>query len=262
MKERPILVFVPGMFCHAGVFNRLVQYLGSKGWPCLALTLPYHDVAKPYKPDPRLAQMGINEYVQFVQEQLAQLDRAYILIGHSMGGLISLKATGLVDVNPKLLILLSPAVPCPIVAFRASVIKSFQPILSTWKWWQKVITMGYEDIEYSMLNKVPEDQRQAIYNTLVYESGRAAKQMGFWFFGDLTTRVNYPGINCPVVIFIGEDDNITPHDVVSKLAKKLRKKTNQPITFVPLPELGHWLLTEMDFAQLEQLLEQLLHEQL
>ncbi len=266
MEQKPMLIFVHGMFCHSGVWDEMVSYFTERGYECLAIDLPFHDQPQNKPPDPRLAKTSIKDYVSYLLDLVKGVNREYILIGHSMGGLIVMLAAGEEAVEPRSIILLSPAAPSGIMAFRWSVFKTFYKTLRTPYFWEKTIKMTREEISYSMLNRLPAEERGRIYDTLKHESGKAAFEMGFWFADpEKVTEVNPENITCPITIFIGTHDRITPHDVVTATAKKLgykkpksKKLESDPVARVELISLkghGHWLLTEMDFALLEEKLK-------
>ncbi|MDD5341688.1 MAG: alpha/beta fold hydrolase [Patescibacteria group bacterium] len=275
--NKPQLIFVHGMFCHAGVFEKMVKYFSKRGYHCLVPNLPYHDQPPHEEPDPRLGITSIVDYVQHVKQVIAtevEKGREHVLIGHSMGGLISMIAASLPEVNPKSLVLLSPAAPWGVVAFRRSVIKSFFKNMTTIGFWHEPIKMSFKDLEYAMLNQVPREQRHRIYSGLKWESGRAAFEMGFWVIDrHFATKFDPRGIKCPVTIYVGSEDRITPAAVVKKTAKVLSQiplhrtmaakairllgkpteiDQSPRVEFIILDGLGHWLLTEMDFRLLEE----------
>jgi len=284
LNVKPVLIFVPGMFCHAGFFGKLVDFFKDRGYECLALTLPLHDRFLIQRPNPELAQLGILNYVDYVEKIISKLKKDFILIGHSMGGLISMKTASLPSVHPKALILLAPAAPYGILALRCTVIKSFYPVLTTPNFWKMPIKLSYEDVRYSMLNQLPEKEAQAIYELMVWESGKAGFQMGFWSLDKTkATKLEPQGITCPIIIFSGKQDRITPYKVVKGTAEFLDLKPNllvrlferlwqlskgkwekqafRRVKFIVLPQMGHWLLTELEPEKILREIEQILNTQ-
>lgn len=266
MENKPLLIFVHGMFCHAGVWNEMVAYFGSKGYDCKAINLPYHDQLPHQQPHPKLGTTSIKDYVAFVRNLVRGIDREYILIGHSMGGLITMISASLEDVNPRSIILLSPAAPAGILGITPRVLLAFARIMSSPNFWEHSVKMTFCEVSYSMLNMIPKEQRREIYDSLVYESGLAAFEMGFWLIdSNKATRFDPTGINCPITIFIGTHDHITPPVVVKSTAKllgykkadlkKLKLGEIPHVELIFLPGHGHWLLTEMDFSLIERMLK-------
>ncbi len=272
------------MFCHAGFFSKIVEFFQAKGYECLALTMPHHDRLLSQPPNPELAKLGILNYVENLEKIVEKLEKEFVLIGHSMGGLISMKTASLPSVHPKALILLAPAAPYGILALRLTVIKSFYPVLTKPNFWKIPISLSLENILYSMLNQLPENEAQEIYDQMVWESGKAGFQMGFWSLDPAkATKLEPEGITCPIIIFSGQKDRITPHKVVKSTAEFLDLRPNllvrlveriwqlskgqwekqefRRVKLIVLPEMGHWLLTELDPARILQEIERILESQ-
>lgn len=239
------------MFCTGDFFDSLIGFFTQTGYNCKKITLPYHDTSLKCSPDIRLARYGIREYSHFLKEEILEIKGDYVLIGHSMGGLISLVTAALPGINPQKVILLSPAAPWGIFALKISVLKTFFRIMITPHFWEQPIKLSFEDISYSMLNKIPEDQRCQIYDQMVWESGKAAFEMGFWALDrQRATYVDYKSLNCPIIIFAGEEDRITPFTVIQDSALTLEKnlrKISSPakVKLIRLFDTGHWLLSEL-----------------
>ncbi|MBD3359960.1 MAG: alpha/beta fold hydrolase [Candidatus Buchananbacteria bacterium] len=260
MKEKPVLVFIHGMFCTEKVFSSLAKFFKQNGFTVMAVRLPFHDVLIGEQPPAELGTTSILDYVEYLKEIVIKINSEYILLGHSMGGLICSKLVSQPDINPKGMVLLAPAVPRWVIALKPSVLKSFKNIITTKNFWNRAIHMSFEEICYSMLNMVPDEDRLQIYRCLTYESGRAGFELGFWAFDTRkATKLNYKNITCPIVVFAGTEDNITPVSVISDFVKKLDKKSPAPISFHVLEGKGHWLVTELDpqliLEEIEKIIE-------
>ena len=267
--EKPKLVFIHGMFCTSRVFDKLVQHFHSLGFECLAVTLPYHGAPIGATPHPKLGTTSLADYVVFLQENLAQLGERYILVGHSMGGLLTMKMAALPEINPEMIVLLAPAPPAGVWALEWSVIRSFWGMLGKWNFWKNPGSLTFEQISWAMLNQVPEQDRRAIYDILTYESGRAGFEMGFaLMLKEQPSAVDYAQIGCPVTIFVGTEDRTTPYKVVAQIVGNLRQARNpqaivppksfkklirrnlptevEQIKFIVKRGLGHWLVEELE----------------
>lgn len=264
--HKPLLIFVHGMFCHSGVWDQMVAHFKARGYDCLAVDLPYHDLPVGQMPAPAFARISIRDYVTFLKDVIARVDREYVLIGHSMGGLIVMITASEPEIQPKSIVLLSPAAPAGINGITPSVFWGFRQIMADPFFRNKAVKMSFESVSYSMLNRLPEELRREIYDTLKFESGRAAFELGFWFMDPYkATEVDPNGIICPITIFIGTHDRITPLSVVKKTAKRLGYKKAKlsrlspiippRVQLITLPRHGHWLPLELDFELLEQWLK-------
>jgi pimeloyl-ACP methyl ester carboxylesterase len=224
-----------GPWCWAnyrGMFER-------QGYHCIATTLPCHDVDPRSAPDPRLGTFGLLDYAAAVEAELKQLRTKPILVGHSMGGLLAqmLAARGLA----KAIVLLAPAAPAGIFAVAPSVIHSFWSIQTTWAFWRRPVRPTFPEATFSMLHLVPEAERGAIYDRLVYDSGRVVFEIGYWFF-DATgaSHVNASQVTCPVLVIAGAQDRITPAWAVHQVARKYGDRA----TYRAFDDHAHWVIGE------------------
>ena len=92
-----------------------------------------------------------------------------------------------------------------------------------------------------MLHLMTEKEQWEIYNKLVYESGRAATQIGYWFFDpSRASSVDESLVTCPVLVVAGKLDRITPASVVRKIANKYKAVS----TYKEFKNHAHWVVGE------------------
>jgi pimeloyl-ACP methyl ester carboxylesterase len=211
----------------------------AEGYRCLATTLPYHDMDPRGMPDPRLGTTSLLDYAEALEREVRQLGAKPILMGHSMGGLLAqiLGARGLA----KALVLLTPASPSGIVALTPSVVRSFWSIQTTWGFWRKPMRQTFGEAVYSMLHLLSEKEQKETYDKFVYESGRAALEIGYWLFDSRgAARVDESKVTCPVVVVAGVQDRITPASVVRRVARKYKAVS----TYKEFENHAHWVVAE------------------
>jgi pimeloyl-ACP methyl ester carboxylesterase len=217
---------------YRGVFER-------EGYRCVSTTLPYHDMDPRGVPDPRLGTASLLDYAEVLEQQVRRLGVKPILMGHSMGGLLAqmLGARGLA----KALVLLTPASPSGIVALTPSVIRAFWSMQTTWGFWRKPMRQTYGEAVDSMLHLLPEKERKETYDKFVYESGRAAFEIGCWLFDSTgASRVDESKVTCPVLVVAGAQDRITPASVVRRVAKKYKAVS----AYREFENHAHWVVAE------------------
>ena len=92
--------------------------------------------------------------------------------------------------------------------------------------------------DYALFNCQPDEARAALYQDMVFESGRAAAEIGLWPLDrHCSTQLN--GIpDCPVMILAGEHDRVTPATTCEKLAQHIGAQ------YECLQGHGHWLPSE------------------
>ena len=245
------LVMIHGMWGTASHWGNFRGYFEGRGYRCLTPTLRYHDMDPQGIPDPRLGRASLLDYAEDLEKLLRKLQGRPILIGFSMGGILAqiLASRGLAEA----IVLLSPAPPSGINALRPSIVMEFRSALLRWGFWRKPFRLPFRETSSAMLNEMPAETRRCIYGQLVYESGRAVCEIGFWFFDPRgATKVDVTKVTCPVLIITGRKDREHPVSVIRKIAKRYEKVA----TFEELPGHGHWLIGEPGWEKIAKRVEQ------
>ncbi len=254
---RDTIVMIHGMWCGPWVWQNYKGYFERLGYRCLTPPLRYHhDVSPSEKPSPRLGKASILDYARDLERLILSLPEPPILVGHSMGGLLAqiLASRKLA----KAAVLLTPASPFGICALRWSVLKSFRGmILDSLR--GRPIRPDCEDrARYAMLDRVPEHERHRILRQLVWESGQAAAEIGFWPLNlrRRASRVVARDVQCPMLVVAGAEDNITPASVVRRVADRYRHVA----TYKEFPDHAHWVLGEPGWKHVAQYVAEWLHQ--
>jgi pimeloyl-ACP methyl ester carboxylesterase len=170
------IMMIHGMFVGGWIWDDYKRFFESKGYICITPTLRYHDTTQDNPPHPKLGTTGPLDYVHDLEAEIHKLDTLPIIMGHSMGGLLAqiLGNRGLAQT----LVLLTPAAPRGIMSLKYSVIKCFRTELATYGFWKKPIQPVFENTVYSSLHLLPPSQQKDVFDRFVYESGRAAWEIG------------------------------------------------------------------------------------
>jgi pimeloyl-ACP methyl ester carboxylesterase len=239
------IVMIHGMWGGSWYWENYKKFFEGKGYCCIIPTLRFHDMDPKAIPNPKLGTTSLLDYAKDLEEEIRRLNSQPILIGHSMGGLLAqiLGSRGLA----KALVLLTPASPSGINALTPSVVRSFWSVLTGYGFWKKPKRQTFNEAVYSMLQlSSPEEQRK-IYDRFVYESGRAASEIGFWFFDPKgASKVDEKKVSCPVLVIAGSKDKITPASVVRKVADKYGAVS----TYKEFPNHAHWVIGEPDWQEI------------
>lgn len=185
------------------------------------------------------------DYAQDLEAFISSLDGDPVIVGHSMGGLLTqiLGSRGL----GRALVLLTPASPAGINALKFSVIKSFWSILSKWGFWKNPQRISFKASQYAILHLLPEKEQKRLYRKFVYESGRVAAEIGFWFFDvKAAAKVEASKISCPVLVVAGSEDKLTPPIVSQKIAKKYSTVS----TYKEFENHAHWIIREEGWEEI------------
>jgi non-heme chloroperoxidase len=238
------ILMIHGMCLGGWCWDNYRGFFEAQGHRCITPTLRHHDVNPGGIVDPRLGITSLLDYARDLEAQIRKLDRAPILIGHSMGGLLAqiLASRGL----GRALILLTPAPPYGIVVLRPTVIRSYWSALTTWGFWKKSLRQTFDEAAYSIMHLLPPDERRAIYEKFVHESGRAGFEMGFWFLDRRkAAKVEASKINCPVLVIGASQDRIVRPAVARKVARKYRHAS----TYKEFSNHAHWLIGEPGWCE-------------
>lgn len=233
------IVMIHGMWGRPWYWQNYADYFEAKGYRCVRLALRYHDMDPNEEPDPRLGTISLVDYTDDLEQEIRRLDGTPIVMGHSMGGLLAqmLGARGVA----KVLVLLTPASPYGIMALTPSVVRSFWSVMTRWGFWKKPMRQTFHEAAYSMLHLLPPEKQRETYSKFVYESGRAAAEIGYWIFdGKKAAAVDESKMTCPVLVVAGAHDRITPASVVRKVAHKYGAVS----TYKEFPDHAHWVVAE------------------
>ncbi len=248
------IFMIHGMWGRPWCWENYKAFFESRGYQCITPTLRHHDVAPDSPPHPNLGSTSLLEYADDLERELSGLATAPIIMGHSMGGLLA-QIVGS-RVKAKALVLLTPAAPAGVFSITPSVLRTFFRIMTTWAFWKRPTRLTYEEAVYSMMHLLPEDERRQTYEQLVFESGRAAFEIGFWLLDPRgAARVDESRIGCPVLVVAGAEDRITPASVVRKVALKYGKRA----TYREFPNHAHWVLGEPGRQEIVEYVEAWLH---
>jgi pimeloyl-ACP methyl ester carboxylesterase len=234
------IFMIHGMWGGPWYWENYRSFFEEEGYRCVTTTLRFHDMDPSDAPDPRLGTTSLLDYAEDLDQEIRELGAKPILMGHSMGGLLSqiLGARGLA----KALVLLTPAPPSGNrMLLQPTVMKSFWSVQTKWGFWKKPMRQTFAEAAYSMLNLLPPDEQKQTYDRFVHESGRAAAEIGYWFLDSQgAARVDESSVTCPVLVVAGAKDKITPAPILRQVAKKYEAVS----TYREFPDHAHWVVAE------------------
>ncbi len=231
------IFMIHGMWGTSAFWDNYRAFFEAKGYRVIATNLRYHNSTRKDDPDPRLGKTRLLDYAEDLEKEIRQLDEKPIIMGHSMGGLLT-QILGSRDLG-RALIALTPAAPVGIFPVTPSVLRSFFSILTTWGFWHKPVRQTFGEACYSMLNLLSLEEQKAEYAKFVHESGRAIAAVGLWMLGGgLDGRVDARKVTAPMLIIGGGQDHITPAWVVRQIGKKY-----QHATYMEYPDKAHWIVS-------------------
>lgn len=206
-RHRPVLL-VHGYFATAAVFRDWLPFFAERGIPAYALNLRGRQGSRP---GIELGKASIADFVDDVAAVALDLDRP-IVVGHSMGGLLAqcVAERGLVHAAA----LITPAPPRGIsVLSPALVLRQLRYLPAIFR--SRLVRPASRDLNALVLNRVPPDQRAAVFRELVPDSGRAGRDMSI-----TGVPVDARRVRCPVFVVGADDDHFIPPPVVRRIASR------------------------------------------
>ena len=235
MAKSDIIVLIHGLGNNNLVWKGFSYLLKSQGFSVIAPNLRYHG---PGEFSNNLKNTSLTDYEQDLERLVLELKVKPIIIGYSMGGLLTLKllSKGL----GKMGICIAPAAPRGINAISLSVIRIFLKNILVWRFWNRVHRPNFSSAYYGAFSKMSKSEAKEIFDEIAtYESGRVGFELGFPYLDKKrASDLNEKKIVCPLLIIGARRDRVTPIGI----ARKLYKKCSHVAEYKEFYDYGHWLL--------------------
>lgn len=233
MSEPPI-VMVHGAFCGGWVFEAFKEPFVAAGHSVIAPDLPGH--AADDRRD-AVAGASMSDYARAVAELVSGLETPPILIGHSLGGLVSLMAASRAPVS--CVVLLAPSAPWGVTGSTMEEAISAVSLYALGPYWAQAIEPDYPTFRRYSVDRLERPERQALFERMRPESGRAIFETLNWWLDPLMTTLVHPSrVAAPILAIAGGRDAIHPPATVRETARRVGA------AFEALPQMSHWLPAE------------------
>jgi pimeloyl-ACP methyl ester carboxylesterase len=252
---RPPIILVHGMWCKFDIWGETPKVLEAAGWRIIRYELPGHGLRQGQgKP---LGEYGLKDYAADLVGVVEKEPVPPILIGHSMGGFLSLKAAELAKTAAVFLV--APAGAAGRFPFSlANMIFFFRPVVL-----QMFGTRPYKptrwESDFGLGNRLSEAAKVELHANLQKESPWPLLQIALWFLNPRGAFYIDPArIGVPVRLYLGLKDRITPPYLASGIVPKVRDgrihrdPTGSHMVFLQddRARFFTWLLAELDALSL------------
>lgn len=224
---KPPILFLHGVFGRPSLMEPWTHFFEAAGFECHAPALPGRDPTR----DDVLARTGIEDCFEVALGAYDELPRPPIVIGHSMGGLLTQKLAA--ARTPRAMVLLAsvpPGVLWPQLRALPHLFPLLPRILAGKPFLPSARTM--REVPLNTLSSAEQDE---LIPRLVRDSGRVFRDLSV---GASSTRVNPSAVTCPVLcVSAGADRN-----VAQWISRRIAARYNAEHRVHP--GLPHWIIAE------------------
>jgi pimeloyl-ACP methyl ester carboxylesterase len=230
------VIMVHGAFCGGWAFDAFRAPFEAAGHRCLALDLPGHGAGQP------VAGLSMSDYAAAVMREIERQAEPPVLIGHSMGGLVSMMAASRTRVRA--MVLLAPSPPWGVTGGSLEEAAQSFGLMSLGAYWTQAIEPDFSIFAGSSADRFSREEQKAMFARLVPESGRALYEtLSWWLDPFLTTAAGPPLGGPPVLVLSGGRDRIHSPALARQIAERMGADFRQ------FDAMSHWLVAEPEHAE-------------
>lgn len=232
------VIMVHGAFCGGWTFDSFRRPFEAAGHAVSTPDLPGHGAGG--------SPVGLSmaDYARDIARRVEACPAPPVLIGHSLGGLAALMAASRAAVDR--LILLAPSPPWGIQGASLEEAASAVSLYALGPYWLQAVPPDYGVVRRYSLDRLPREQRRALFARMTPESGRALWETLNWWLDPFMTTSAGP-VSAPVLAIAGGQDVVHPPATVRQTAARLGG------TFREFPSMSHWLPGEPGWEAVAQL---------
>lgn len=239
------VVFIHGMYMTPLCWEQWVDRFQARGYPSLALAWPGRDQSvealRKKHPDPELGRLTLSAVVDYFANIIRSLDEKPILIGHSMGGLVTqlllqkdLAAAGIV---------IDTAPPMGVLTAHWSFLKANWGHITPFANPKSPVAMTFERFQYAFVNDMPLSEQRAAFDRYVVPESRGVPREG------LTAKIHFKGKRSPLLFIAGGNDHIIPA-ALNRTNYERYKGSPSVTNFQLFPGRNHFLLGQQGWEEI------------
>lgn len=210
MKTTPssTIVFLTGAFVSSSCWDEWRAFFTSYGYHCLAPAWPHKDAPAPElrrrQPDAQVAAMRLSQLTEYYADFVGQLPEKPILIGHSMGGLLTqlllqrdLAAAG---------VAIHSVPPQGVITFKWSFYRSVWGPLGYFTPVAQSFLMSFSQWQYAFTNGMPLAAQRAAYEQFAVPESKHVSRDGL----TAAAKIDFRRPHAPLLLLAGSTDHIIP----------------------------------------------------
>lgn len=236
------IVFVTGAFVHNNCWDEWRTYFEAKGYTTTAPAWPFKEAAnaaelrnrQPHDTD--LAALTLTQLVDHYANIVKSFPEKPIVIGHSLGGLITQ-----IIVNRDLAaagVAIHSVPPLGVFPYEFSFLKAGWRALGLFTSIKKTYLMSFKTWQYAFVTHMPlEEQKVAYEKSTIPESKTVAR-------GGLTkaAKVDFKKPHAPLLLTSGSTDTIIPAHLNQRNFKKYAKNNGSVLDYKAFEGRNHYVL--------------------
>jgi pimeloyl-ACP methyl ester carboxylesterase len=224
-----------GILCDHTFFEPWVAWLGAAGFDTYAVSRR----GRLGQPPPHSKTVTFDDFLSDTRKAALALPHPLLLVGHSLGGILALKAAE--QGACEAVALLAPVPPRGIIPLGR--IRNLPPQLAQVG---SVLVGGtfypsFRQASAMFMGRIPQSQRRSLYQRYTPDSGRAIRATYLPGVG-----VDRARVKVPLLYLVGEEDATIPPQSVARLAQRYGGR------FRSLPGHAHELVAEPGWQQVAQ----------
>ena len=248
--KQPV-VFIHGLWLLPNSWDAWRSHFEDLGYSTLAPGWPDDpDTIEQALANPdAFAGKSINDICGHLAEVVKGLNRTPIIIGHSFGGLLTLKLAGLGYATASVAI--SPAPHRGVLPLPIAALKSAFPVLRNPANKDRAIRLTYDQFRFGFANELSEEEAKALYDKYsVAGAGKVLFQAAFANINPATeaTVVKDHPDRGPMLIISADNDHTVPW-AIANASYKREAKNPAPTEIVKIPGRGHSLTIDSGWRE-------------
>ncbi|WP_210521635.1 alpha/beta hydrolase [Hymenobacter terricola] len=210
MKTNPsqTIVFITGAFVSSSCWNEWKTLFEGYGFTCLVPAWPFRDAPvvtlRSRQPDARVASIRLAQLTEYYADIVAQLPEKPILIGHSMGGLLTqlLLQRDLATAG----VAIHSVAPQGVITFKWSFYRSVWGPLGYFTPVNETFMMSFRQWQYAFTNGMPRAQQRAAYEQFAIPESKHVSRDGL----TAAAKIDFAKPHAPLLFLAGSTDHIIP----------------------------------------------------
>lgn len=240
------IVFIHGMYMTPTCWEPWIRHFQARGFECHAPAWPGRDqpveVLRQRHPDAKLATLTLSQVLEHTAGFVQGLGEKPILIGHSMGGLVTqlLLQHELVSAA----VAIDSAPPQGVFSTEWSFIKGNWSHANPFVSKNKPALMSFEQFQYAFAHSLPLEVQKAAYETYVVPESRRVPAESL----TSTARINFKKDGAPLLMVAGSSDHIIPASLNRKNFARYQRRASVT-DFMEFPARTHFIIGQQGWEE-------------